>query len=44
MIRGGENGMEEDVERKGVWLDKILLELMEYCIGWELVDMIASCV
>ena len=41
----GAKGIEEDIERKGARLERMLLELMVYCMGEELVGvaMLVSC-
>ena len=44
MYRMGAKGMEEDIERYGARLLRMLLELMMSCLGWQMVGvaMIAS--
>ena len=40
MLREGAVGMGEDMERKGVRLEKMLLELMVNCIAVEVVGLV----
>jgi hypothetical protein len=45
VLSKGAKGIEEDIERKGARLERMLLELVVYCMGEELVGvaMLVSC-